>query len=177
MASPAPLTLSDSFGVRTRQKRPPSPAIRSTASGGVSRVSMRGDEHDLRAEPMHGRDGILHAGKRVGHDAREVFEFELVRRDDVGRRHRLLAHEFGNARTDEDATSDIADHRVAAIQGRRIERRGPARRRRGSRCRYRPTPYSPTARRRRSAARRDRQFRRRVPRWPAHRPRGPFQEP
>ena len=38
MASPAPLALSGSFGVRTRQNRPPSPAKRSIASGGVSRV-------------------------------------------------------------------------------------------------------------------------------------------
>ena len=65
MASPAPLTLSDSFGVRTRQKLPPSPAIRSTASARRFARLDGSNENDLRAETMSRRDGILHAGERV----------------------------------------------------------------------------------------------------------------
>ena len=37
------------------------------------------------------------------------------RRDDVGRRYRLGLHEFGNARTHENAAADIADHLGALV--------------------------------------------------------------
>ena len=40
MASPAPFTLSPSFGVRTRQKPEPSAASMSMASSGVSAVTI-----------------------------------------------------------------------------------------------------------------------------------------
>ena len=58
----------------------------------------------------------------VGWPAEQV-ELELVGGDDVGRRHRMVAHEFGDPGPDEDAAPDVADHRIAAIERLRV--RGP----------------------------------------------------
>src|ERR1043166_7277494 len=52
--------------------------------------------------------------------AGKMIELELVRRHDIGRRHRVLAHEIGYSRPHEHVAPDIPDHRIAAIARLRI---------------------------------------------------------
>ena len=115
---------------------------------------------------------LASARLRIGRPG-EIFELELVGRDDVGRRHGLVAHELGDARPHEDAAADVADHRVAAIDRRRVGGPHPVDRARGSRCRCRPSPCSPTARRRSGRARRARRCPPPVRRPSCRRRRGP----
>ena len=120
MASPAPLTEIGSFGVRTRKRPAASEATRSIASGGVSSVCS--DVTMIAFGPSACSASMAaSASRRVAAGAAgQMVELELVRRHDVGGRHRMLAHEFRNARPHEDVAPDIADHRIAAVARLRV---------------------------------------------------------
>ena len=148
MASPAPLTEIGSFGVRTRKRPASSDAIRSIASAGVSSVCSEVTSTARGPSACSASIAASASRQRRARAAGEMIELELVRRHDIGRRHRLVAHEFRNARPHEDAAPDIADHRIAAIARLRVGAPSPARPHRGSPRRSRPSPCSRRARRR-----------------------------
>jgi len=91
----------------------------SMQSGRVVGV-QRGDEDRARAKIVHRFDRIARRAQGTALTLAEIIEFELVGRDDIGCGHGFLAHEFGNALAHKNAAPDVADHRVAAISGRRI---------------------------------------------------------
>jgi hypothetical protein len=104
---------------------PVAPALPGHEVDGVVRRLLElhgGHEHHLGSQEMYGRNGLLQGRQRFGADAREVVELELVWGNDVGRGQSLLPHELGDAGAHEYAAADIADHRVATIERRRIGR-------------------------------------------------------
>ena len=115
---------------------------------------QRRHQDRLRPERVHGVDRRKRCLTRRAAAPGQQVELELVRRDEVRRRHRLVAHELRNARPHEHAAPDIADHRIAAVFARADWRPAPARPHRGSRRRSRPNPCSRRARRRIVRARR-----------------------
>ena len=117
MASPAPLTDTSSRGVRTRKCRPPSDASRSTQSPGVSSVTSDVVSTTRGPRAWTAATASFTASSEVGRRPGEEVELEVVGGDDVGGRHRDLAHELLDARPDEHAAADVADHRVAAVDG------------------------------------------------------------
>ena len=154
MQSPAPFTATGSRGVRTRNWPVSSDASISTASSGVSSVCSDVTMTARGPRSCTASTASRTAAQRLRLAACDVIELELVGRDDIGRRHRLVAHELGNALAHENAAADVADHRVAAIARGRIGALHASRPRRGWHSRSRPRPYSRTARRRIRRARR-----------------------
>ena len=117
IASPAPFTETPSRGVRTRKCRPPSEAMQ--VDGVVRGVvgDQRRRQHHPGAEVVDRGHGVLHRGQGVGRRPRQQVELEVVRRDDVGGRDGDLAQELLDARPHEDPAADVADDRVAAVDG------------------------------------------------------------
>ncbi len=89
------------------------------SAGGLVRVQRR-DQNSARSEFVNRLNRVARLRQRLARTARQIVQFELVRRNDVGGGHRLLPHELRNAGAHEDAAADIADHGVAAIACRRI---------------------------------------------------------
>ena len=77
-------------------------------------------QHDARPLGVQGVDRPAECRPCRGRLPGEELEFELVGRDDIGRRHRPVAHELGNARPYEDPAPDIADHRIAGVKRGRV---------------------------------------------------------
>ena len=110
----APLTDISSFGVRTRKRPAGSDATRSIASGGVSSVCSE-VTRTARGPSLCTASIAASASRRVALLPRQQVELELVRRHDVGGRHRTVAHQLRDARPHEHAAPDVADHRIAAV--------------------------------------------------------------
>ncbi len=81
---------------------------------------QRGDQHGARPEPVHRVDRRERVAPRRAPLPRQQVELELVRRHDVGGRHRTVAHQLRDARPHEHAAPDVADHRIAAVARARV---------------------------------------------------------
>ena len=105
--------------------------------------------------------------------AGQVVQLELVRRDDVGGRHGVVAHELRDAGAHEDAAADIADDGIAAIERLRVRLPHPRHRRQDRVADIGRAHIAGRARRRSGAARPARRCPPRSPRSPARRRPGP----
>ena len=130
---------------------------------------QRRGQHHARAERLDGGDGVRHLGDRAGRRPGEQVELEVVGRHEVGRGDGDVAHQLLDARPDEHPAADVADHRVAAVDGGGIGRAHLRHARRRRRARRRPSPGSRRGRRRSCPARRGRRCRRPPRRSPARR--------
>ena len=84
-------------------------------------VGLQGcHQNCARSEIMHRLNRVARLAQRPAGAPAEVIQLELVGRDDIGGRHRLVPHEFRNALAYENAAANIADHRIAAIFRTRI---------------------------------------------------------
>ena len=157
IASPAPLTAIGSSGVRTRQNRAAlgRPAGRAHPPASP-RCAARSPARSAARAPAARRPPPWPPPAWRSRRPGQPFQLELVGRGDIGQRQGAVAEEFRDAGADIDAGPDIADHRVAAPQRRRVGRLHPRHRVEDRRRRSRHRRYSPTAPRRSWPARRAR---------------------
>ena len=90
------------------------------ASAGVSSVDERGHQHDLGPSFRRAPIAASASGSAADGAAGDLLQLEMVRRHDVGGRHRAGAHEIRDLGLHERAAADVADHRIAAIERARI---------------------------------------------------------
>ena len=83
-------------------------------------MNQTGDEHDLRPHPMEDIGACQGIIERVDLNAGEHFEFEQVRRHDVGTRHCFGTQELCNSGRDVDTVPHVPNHRVTAVFGPRV---------------------------------------------------------
>src|SRR5262245_21604410 len=69
---------------------------------------------------MHRFYRVTRLPQRLAGASTEVVQFELIGRDDVGRRHGLVPHKFGDTLAHKNSTTDISNHRIATIFCTRI---------------------------------------------------------
>ena len=91
------------------------PALRHVA------VQHARDQHVTRPAVAHLVDRGQDLREAAGLPAGKEVELEVVRREDVGLRDHRVAHELRDAGPHEHAAADVAHHRVAAVDGLRVE--------------------------------------------------------
>ena len=118
IASPAPLPVNASRGVRRSAKPASNPTRRSSASAAVAFGHEAGDQDDpwtiashARPQGSHGRFHVLQRGAGC---CRQQAELKLVRRQNIGGRHRTIAEERRDVGPHIDAGAFVAHDRIAA---------------------------------------------------------------
>ena len=114
-ASPVPLRVTGSLGVQQTQ-------LASALSRQDAQLRHRGRSARLVQTTMRGPVARTAAAAASASSmlaicrSGEPGELELVRGDDVGRRHGVVAEELGDARPDEKAAALVTHDRVAGVE-------------------------------------------------------------